>query len=122
MWMFATRKRPPTTTAVCVNVRLRSSSLNRMTAIIVAALLKYGYPLLSRPHSEIPADNYARVVSSQFSWNYDRTEILADSIVHVLCVTIAIGGAAVLMVIAVHAGNITRITAVSIYLSGLLAV
>jgi hypothetical protein len=72
------------------------------------------YPLSSRPHSEIAAmDKYARVVASQFSWNYDRTEILADGIVHALGVTIAIGGAAVLMVIAVHAGNITRITAVS---------
>src|SRR3974390_877529 len=37
--MFATRKRPPTTTVVYVSVRLRWSSLNRMTAIIVAALL-----------------------------------------------------------------------------------
>ena len=39
-WMFATRKRPPTTTAVCVSAPLALLSLNRMTAIIVAALLK----------------------------------------------------------------------------------
>jgi hemolysin III len=58
---------------------------------------------------------------SQFSWDYDRSEILADGIVHVLGVIIAIGGAAVLIVIAVHAGNITRLTAVSIYLAGFLS-
>jgi hemolysin III len=60
-------------------------------------------------------------MTSQFSWDYDRTEILADGIVHVLGVIIAIGGGAVLIVIAVHVGNITRLTAVSIYLAGLLA-
>ena len=33
-------QRPPTTTAVCVSAPLVLLSLNRMTAIIVAALLK----------------------------------------------------------------------------------
>jgi len=60
-------------------------------------------------------------MSSTFSWDYDRTELLADGIVHVLGVIIAVAAAAVLIVIAVHAGNITRLTAVSIYLAGLLA-
>ena len=60
-------------------------------------------------------------MAAQFSWNYDRSEIFADGIVHVLGVIIAIGGAAVLIVIAVHAGNITRLAAVSIYLAGFLA-
>jgi hemolysin III len=58
---------------------------------------------------------------SQFSWDYDRSELLADGIVHMLGVIIAIGGAAVLIVIAVHAGDITRLTAVSIYLAGFLS-
>jgi len=60
-------------------------------------------------------------MSSRFSWNYDRTEIVADGIVHVLGTIIAVGGAAVLVVFAVHAGDIPRLTAVSIYLVGLLA-
>src|SRR3974390_1346501 len=38
--MFAARKNARTTTAVCVSARFRLSSLNRMTAIIVAALLR----------------------------------------------------------------------------------
>jgi hypothetical protein len=38
----AARKNSRTTTAVCVSVRFRLSSLDRMTAIIVAALLRYG--------------------------------------------------------------------------------
>jgi hemolysin III len=60
-------------------------------------------------------------MAAQFPWNYDRSEIFADGIVHVLGVIIAIGGAAVLIVIAVHVGNITRLAAVSIYLAGFLA-
>jgi hypothetical protein len=36
-WMFAARKSLLTTTAICASARLALSSLNRMTAIIVAA-------------------------------------------------------------------------------------
>ena len=61
-------------------------------------------------------------MASQFScpWDYDRKEIFADCIVHILGIVTAIGGAAVLIVIAVHAGNIRRVTAVAIYLGSLL--
>src|SRR3974377_12785 len=61
-------------------------------------------------------------MASQFScpWDYDRKEIIADSIVHILGIGTAIGGAAVLIVIAVHAGDIRQIAAVAIYLGSLL--
>ena len=48
-------------------------------------------------------------------------ETLADAVVHLLGVAIAIGGGAVLFVIAVHSGDATRFAAVAIYLTGLLA-
>ncbi len=60
-------------------------------------------------------------MTPQFSWDYDRTEILADSIVHILGVAMAIAGAVALTIIAAHAGNILRLAAVAIYLAGLLA-
>ena len=60
-------------------------------------------------------------MTSQFSWDYDRTEILADGFVHILGVAMAIAGAAVLINIAAHAGNMLRLAAIAIYLAGLLA-
>ena len=54
-------------------------------------------------------------------WNYDRGETIADAVIHILGVTLAICGAAALIVIAVHDGNIARLIAVAIYLAGLLA-
>ena len=60
-------------------------------------------------------------MASQFTWHYDRSETLADAVVHLLGVAMAIAGAAVLIVIAVHGGNITQFVAVAIYLAGLLA-
>jgi len=56
-----------------------------------------------------------------FAWDYDRGETLADAIVHLLGVALAVCGAAVLIVIAVHGGDTARLTAVAIYLAGLLA-
>lgn len=55
------------------------------------------------------------------TWDYDRGEAIADAVVHVLGVALAIAGAAVLLVIAVHAANATRFVAIAIYLAGLLA-
>jgi hemolysin III len=60
-------------------------------------------------------------MTSQFSWDYDRTEILADGFVHILGVAMAIAGAAMLINIAAHAGNMLRLAAIAIYLAGLLA-
>jgi len=58
---------------------------------------------------------------SQFIWDYDRSEILADGIVHVLGIVMATIGAAVLMVMTVPSSDIVRLAAVTVYLIGLLA-
>jgi hemolysin III len=57
----------------------------------------------------------------KFTWDYDRSETLADAVIHVLGVAMALGGAAALIVIAGHGGNIAQFLAVTIYLAGLLA-
>ena len=57
----------------------------------------------------------------KFTWDYDRSETLADAVIHVLGVAMALGGAAALIAIAVHGGNIAQFLAVTIYLAGLLA-
>lgn len=53
-------------------------------------------------------------------WDYDRGEMIADGIVHVLGNALAIVGAAVLFVIAAH-GTWVEFAAVAIYLAGLMA-
>jgi hemolysin III len=60
-------------------------------------------------------------MGTKFTWDYDRGETVADGVIHILGIAIAIGGAAVLAVIAVHQGNITELTAIAIYLVALLA-
>jgi hemolysin III len=65
--------------------------------------------------------NYASAMTSHITWDYDRSETLADAVVHILSVALAIGGAALLIVIAVHGANAARFAAVAIYLAGLLA-
>jgi hemolysin III len=66
-------------------------------------------------------DDYAGGMASQIVWDYDRGETLADGVVHVLGIALAIGGAALLITIAMHEGNLSRLVAVAIYLTGLLA-
>jgi hemolysin III len=65
--------------------------------------------------------NYATGMAFQFTRDYDRGETLADAIVHLLGVALAVCGTAVLIVIAVHGGDTARLVAVAIYLAGLLA-
>ncbi|HYC16833.1 MAG TPA: hemolysin III family protein [Pseudolabrys sp.] len=72
-------------------------------------------PLIAAMH------NYASGMTSQFDWRYDRGETFADAIVHLLGVAMAIGGAAVLLVIVVQSSDTTRFAAVAIYLTGLLS-
>ena len=64
---------------------------------------------------------YANTMGTKFTWDYDWGETVADAVVHILGIAIAIGGAAVLTVIAVHRGDIREVTAVAIYLVGFLA-
>lgn len=60
-------------------------------------------------------------MNSHIAWDYDRGETLADAIVHFFSLAMAIGGGAVLIVIAMHGADAARFTAVAIYLAGLLA-
>jgi hemolysin III len=64
--------------------------------------------------------NYASGMSTQFTWRYDRGETIADAVIHILGITSAIVGAAVLTLVAVRQGDITEFTAVAIYLAGFL--
>ncbi len=56
-----------------------------------------------------------------FAWNYDRAEIIADSIVHGLGAALGVPGAAVLLVIALQTVRSAEIASVIVYLVGLLA-
>lgn len=56
-----------------------------------------------------------------FPWDYDRAETIADAVVHVLGIALAIAGAAVLLVFAVNHADVSQVTAVAIYLAGLMA-
>ena len=64
---------------------------------------------------------YTRGMSAHVTWDYDRSETLADAVVHILSVVLAIGGAAALIVIAVQHGTRAQFDAVVIYLAGLIA-
>jgi hemolysin III len=64
---------------------------------------------------------YESTMGTKFTWDYDRGETVADAVIHILGIAIAIGGAAVLAVIAVHQGDITELTAIAIYLVAVLA-
>jgi hemolysin III len=55
------------------------------------------------------------------TWDYDRGETIADTVVHILGIALAIAGAAVLIVITARQGTIAQVAAVAIYLAGLLA-
>ncbi len=60
-------------------------------------------------------------ITHPFPWNYDRAETIADGVVHILGIALAIAGAAVLLVIAVRHADVSQVTAVAIYLAGLIA-
>ncbi len=64
---------------------------------------------------------YASSMIPPVTWDYSRGETLADAVVHMLGIALAIGGAAVLIVIAVHHANMSQFAAIAIYLAGLLA-
>jgi hemolysin III len=67
--------------------------------------------------------DYARRMNSPFSWrwDYDRGEIVADAVVHILGIALAIAGAAALFISTARHGSLVQFAAVSIYLAGLLA-
>lgn len=55
------------------------------------------------------------------AWGYDRVEIVADAVVHIFGVVLAIAGRTVLIFIVLHIGNFARFAAVATYLAGLLS-
>jgi hemolysin III len=57
----------------------------------------------------------------QFPWNYDRSELVADAVVHAVGVALGLLGGVVLVVHAVHTTHGSITAAVSIYAVGLIA-
>jgi hemolysin III len=57
----------------------------------------------------------------QFPWNYDRSELVADALVHAIGVGLGLLGGVVLVVHAVHTTHGSITAAVSIYAVGLIA-
>ena len=55
------------------------------------------------------------------SWNYDRAEIIADSIIHAVGIVLGVAGAAVLLATAFHTARGAEIGSVVIYVIGLLS-
>lgn len=56
-----------------------------------------------------------------FAWNYDRAEIIADGVIHVIGVALGVVGAAVLLALAFSAARSVEAGSVVIYVIGLLA-
>jgi hypothetical protein len=56
-----------------------------------------------------------------FPWNYDRSEIIADSVIHALGICSGLIGSVIIVVIASHSTKIVTITSVLIYAAGLVA-
>jgi hemolysin III len=67
--------------------------------------------------------DYARGMNSPFRWrwDYDRGELVADAVVHILGIALAIAGAAALFISTARHGSLVQFAAVTIYLAGLLA-
>src|SRR5262249_27658569 len=65
--------------------------------------------------------NHAGGMALKLTWDYDRSEIIADAVVHILGLATAFAGAIALLVVAAYQGDGAELTAVAIYLSGFLA-
>src|ERR1700751_2363149 len=65
--------------------------------------------------------NYESGMTFSFRWDYDKGETIADAVIHILSVVLAIGGAAALIVIALQGANTAQFAAIAIYLAGFLA-
>lgn len=60
-------------------------------------------------------------MTTQLVWKYDRGETVADAVIHILGVTMAIAAAALLVVVAAHDDDTTEVAAVAVYTAGFLA-
>jgi hemolysin III len=55
-----------------------------------------------------------------FPWNYDRSEIIADGVVHAIGVSLGLAGVVVLLLSVVSSGGAVEVTPVAVYAVGLL--
>jgi channel protein (hemolysin III family) len=55
------------------------------------------------------------------AWDYDRGELVADAVVHILGIVLAIAGAAGLIAILVEVGSVARLPSVTIYVAALVS-
>jgi hemolysin III len=59
--------------------------------------------------------------ATRFAWNYDRAEIIADGVIHIIGVALGVVGAAVLLAIAFRAARSIEAGSAVIYVIGLLS-
>jgi hemolysin III len=59
--------------------------------------------------------------TGEFRWNYDRSEIVADGVIHAVGVSLGLIGAVIIIVIASQATTFVTIVSILIYAVGLLA-
>lgn len=59
--------------------------------------------------------------ATRFAWNYDRAEIIADGVIHIVGVALGVVGAAVLLAIAFRAARSVEAGSAVIYVIGLLS-
>jgi hemolysin III len=62
-----------------------------------------------------------RELTGAFRWNYDRSELIADGVIHALGVSLGLIGAITIIVIASQATTFVTIVSILIYAVGLLA-
>jgi hemolysin III len=67
------------------------------------------------------ASTSMHAAAGAMSWNYDRAELIADGIVHIIGVSLGVVAATVLIVLAAIYASATNVAAVSVYAAGLLA-
>jgi hemolysin III len=67
------------------------------------------------------ASNSLHAAADAMHWNYDRAEIIADGVVHILGICFGLIAATVLVVLTAVYASALDIVAVSIYVAGLLA-
>ncbi len=66
------------------------------------------------------ASNSVHAAAGAVGWNYDRTELIADGIVHIVGICLGLVAATVLVVLTVIYATTLDVVAVSIYVAGLL--
>src|SRR5262249_44935100 len=65
--------------------------------------------------------NQAGGMSIPFGWKYDRGETVADAVVHILGVMMAITVLVVRVVVAAHCDDVFEVVAVIVYIAGFLS-